>query len=647
MKAILAIARAEFLKNWKIIAVPLAAVVGVFVLAALGTKVSDRDFRGSLMGMFVLFTFPLAAVPAAVLGLNLFGPDIRQRRLSFFLTRPCAPWQLWLGRLTGAFAIVGIGWLGVLATIPFSGFNGGVVGGIESLSVAAALAGGLLVMNAIAMILAANSARWFIADLMATIAFFAGVAWSANRTLALGDLALLQDGLYALIVGAFVALFFGGMAFLWAGHGEGSSGHRAHSLTLWAFGAMTFAGLGAQRAYEWNRPLSSFVSYPSAKSVGPGEALFSAWRRRGLTFQFLTDWSNWTLRSACFLLDTRTGQAHRVNGFMCWGSAANAKSGLVGFVEPRLDANRLTGLHAYHLVISSFDSSRPPVADTPIPSRFHQLMDISPSGELATFLTSNSLVVIRTQTGETVFESPATKMRWARFQNESTIAALDADGAAARLRFLGLEGKLIEERRFQVSDETWFVTLHSDSGRVAITPARTGVALFERDGRMVASLPPSPQRGANFRGTDSASPQAVLMTHTGDLLFVGGQGLRVVRHGESVVREVPVLLENSATTLRGALTISGELESGDILVSQFERGESSIFLVDPLTGAIRLRLKQFRPLVFRKLWDIVGASDPSEDSALRLFRNEDRDIVYLDPGATTPRLLVKNTSEDR
>ena len=110
MKAILAIARAEILKNWKIIAVPLFAVIGVLVLAALGTKISDRDFRGSLMGIFILFGAPLAAVPAAVLGLNLFGPDIRQRKLSFFLTRPCAPSQLWLGRLFGAAFLVSFGW---------------------------------------------------------------------------------------------------------------------------------------------------------------------------------------------------------------------------------------------------------------------------------------------------------------------------------------------------------------------------------------------------------------------------------------------------------------------------------------------------------------------------------------------------------
>ncbi len=635
MKAILAIARAEILKNWKIIAVPLSAVVGVFVLAALGTKVSDHDFRGSLMGIFVLFTFPLAAAPAAVLGLNLFGPDIRQRRLSFFLTRPCAPWQLWLGRLTGAFAIVGIGCLGVAATLPFSGFGAtgsGLFRVTGALIFAALLADMLLAMNAMAMVLAANSVRWFVADVVAAVVFLAGVVWSAGRTLALGDMALIQDGFFALPIIAFVALFVGGVAFLWAGHGEGSPGHRAHSLTLWAFGALTLAGLGAQRAYEWKRPIGGLLAYPSAKSVGPGEALVSTWRRGG---------------AACFLLDTRTGQAHRVNGWMCW-SAVKAKSGLVGFVEPRRDVNtRSFGLLTDHLVISSFDSSRRPVADTPLPARFQELLDISSNGELAILSTENSLVMIRTQTGEMVFESPATKVRWARFQDGSKIAVMDVDVAAARLRLLGLDGKSIEERGCPVSDTGWYATLHSESGRVAVAQPRFGVVLCERDGTTVASLPPSPRSGANFQGAASTSPQAVLITRAGHLVVVGGPGLRVVRHGESAVREVPVLTANPATTPMGTLAIHGELDSGDVLISQFERGESSIFLVDPLTGAIRLKLKGFRPLVFRNLGGMVSASDPSDDRALRLFRNDDHDIVYLDPGATAPRLLVKNTSEDR
>ena len=647
MKAILAIARAEILKNWKIIAVPLSAVVGVFVLAALGTKVSDQDFQGSLMGIFVLFTFPLAAVPAAVLGLNLFGPDIRQRRLSFFLTRPCAPWQLWLGRLTGAFAIVGIGWLGVAATLPFSGFGatgGGLFRVVGTLIFAALLAGMLLVMNAIAMILAANSARWFIADVAAVIVFLGGAAWSAERTLALGDLSLIENGFFAITLGGLVALFFGGLAFLAAGHGEGPSGHRAHSLAIWSFAAVVLAGLGAQRAYEWNRPLGSMLSYPSATSVGPTEALVSTYGRR---------------KNASFLLDTRSGQARRVSAFMGYSSAPT-RSGLVGFIEPRFDpastehGGPLTrdvgvreGFLSDHLVISPLDPSRLPIADRPVPSRFRALTDISPNLNLAIFLTSGGLTVIRTQTGATEFDLTGANMRWARFQSESTIVALDSDGSAARLRVLGLDGKVIEQRRFPVSEANWFATLHSDSGRVAVTQPRIGVVLYERDGRTAASLPPSPQSGTNFRGAASASPQAVLITRAGDLLFSGGQGLRVVLHDEAVVREVPLVLESPVTFLGGELRISGELESGEIVISQFERGEYSILIVEPRTGEVHVRLNGFRPLVFRWNHQMVGLESPSEDSALRLFRNEDRDIVYLDPGSKTPRLLVKNTSEDR
>ena len=55
MNAVLAIARAEVLRHWKLVAVPLIAVLGVLALALTGTQQSDRTFSGDLMDFLILF----------------------------------------------------------------------------------------------------------------------------------------------------------------------------------------------------------------------------------------------------------------------------------------------------------------------------------------------------------------------------------------------------------------------------------------------------------------------------------------------------------------------------------------------------------------------------------------------------------------
>ncbi|MEO5762880.1 MAG: hypothetical protein ABIR28_11275, partial [Vicinamibacteria bacterium] len=544
---------------------------------------------------------------------------IRQRKLSFFLTRPCAPWQIWLGRLTGAAAIVGVGWVGVLATVPFSDFSRDVF----PLIMAVVLAGVLLAMNAMVMILAANSPRWFVADVVAAMILVAGAAWSLEQTLRIGDFALMVEGIIAIVAGAMAAQFLGGLAFLAAGHGDGPSGHRAHSLTWWSLGVLVLAGLGAQRAYEWNRSLGSMLAYPNAKSVGPTQTLVSTFPKR---------------RGASYLLDTRTGQSQRVSAFMAWRSIHPGGSGVVGFVEPDIGRAR-----EKHLVITPVDLGRPPIADLPFPESWGTLTDIASNGELAIFSTYQGLSVIRTQTGTKVFDAPGRNVHWAQFQTPSTIVTLDSDTSGPRLRILGLEGKVVEERAFPVTAADWYLTVHADSGRVVVTQPLIGVTLYGRGGRVVASVPANQQIGHAL----SVSPQGVLMTHAGDCLVLGGSGLRLIRHDESTVHDVPFLLEGVPIALAGVLDISGELASGEVMINQYELAQNSVLLVDPLTGVIRLRLKGFKTPAVRDWRGVVPAGEPTGDSALRLLSSDDHDLFFLDPGSAAPRLLVKNTREDR
>jgi len=369
--------------------------------------------------------------------------------------------------------------------------------------------------------------------------------------------------------------------------------------------------------------------------VGPNQALISIFHRRGVY---------------AFLLDTRTGESRRISGFAAFGSAADLKSGLLARVEEGLNMPKNgPGLLAERFVISSATSAAAPLVDRPVPERFRRFLDISEGGRLAIFSTAQGFEVIDTQTAATQFRYSASRVVAAAFQAGGAIAAFGEEGPS-RIRFaiVASDGKVIRENRFPAATLGWGFMVHSDTGRVAVTDGENGVAIYERDGTPITRLAPVlPEASYGFRGKGSVQPNAVLFTRVGDFILAGGRGLRTVRHDETTVREVPLTTDGVTLPLAGDRSITGELASGEIAISQFVRGSFSTLLVDPLTGAVRLSLPGYRTIVRRGRGAFASASDRSEDSGLRLLQNEDGDLLFLDPGSTKPRLLVKSTKEDR
>jgi hypothetical protein len=222
-----------------------------------------------------------------------------------------------------------------------------------------------------------------------------------------------------------------------------------------------------------------------------------------------------------------------------------------------------------------------------------------------------------------------------------------SEKSGAQLRILSLDGKVLEERALPAAARNFHLAVHRDSGRVFVTEPRIGVAAYAGDGREVARILADKDHGNEFIGAPSLSSQNVLVTHIGDCLAAGRSGFRLIRHDESVVRDLPFQMEGAPLTLTGAVELAGELESGEVMVNQYELSGNSVLVVDPSTGVVRIRLKGFKTLAERdRRSGLVPSGTPSNDSALRLLSSDDRDLFFLDPGSTSPRLLVKNTSED-
>jgi hypothetical protein len=267
MKIVLAIARIEFLTKWKLMLIPLIADAAVLALIARGA-----GFERSTMAAFLnTLVFPLAAVPALMLGMNLFGPEIRHTRLSFFMTRPCSPLQLWLGRLLGAALIIAFGWVGIPLTRSFSGLfpDGGMMTHLlRSLPFAFWLDGILLMANAMAMIIAANATAWFVIDVVVAVALIAQMTHNYLLVFPVRGLPIFVFDPRVLPLLP-PALFLAGLAYLHFGHGDGRLGHRAHSLVLWAFAALALVGVSAYPIQGARRPMATRLSPPNPISANP------------------------------------------------------------------------------------------------------------------------------------------------------------------------------------------------------------------------------------------------------------------------------------------------------------------------------------------------------------------------------------------
>ena len=217
---------------------------------------ASRVNPSELRAIVVLMVGTSVAVGSALLvGSSLFGPDLSEKRLAWYFSRPIAPAALWWGKLAGGFGVVlvasAIAWSPValnttsLVTLTGAGLMTAPATALMQLSLAGALLLLLfLLANAVSVAFRSHS-LWLLFD-AAGLTVTGLAVWFAARILWLAD----GESVFIVLAGFLVLALIGALAAAGArqvalGRTDPKSAHGTLSRTLWSIVVSTaFAALG-------------------------------------------------------------------------------------------------------------------------------------------------------------------------------------------------------------------------------------------------------------------------------------------------------------------------------------------------------------------------------------------------------------------
>jgi hypothetical protein len=282
MRALLLLAEREIVDKRAV----LAAALGAGVVALL-TPLLPGVFQGSAtdarnaMALILAATFAVAV--ALMYGASCIARDLRERRLSFYFSRPLPAASLWAGKmLAGLLLTFGSAALVVAPAALVGGPR--VVAWLaepESLWLLGVVLGLLVLAHAVAVMLSSRSA-WLALDLVALVAIGAGTAVLLRMIWVTGSALVLVLAIAAFGGALLAALVAAGLVQVAAGRTDLRRGHRALSLTLWSTLALATAALAAYTAFLLHptpRSLFTFADLtPSARGVTLTVTGESRWR---------------------------------------------------------------------------------------------------------------------------------------------------------------------------------------------------------------------------------------------------------------------------------------------------------------------------------------------------------------------------------
>lgn len=293
MKGLLAVARRTIVERRSVLA---AAIIGSLVpfVVPLGRGMSGVQAQEArTLTAFILSSVFLAAL-TAVLGATMLPSRIADSRISFDLSRPISPWELWFGSLSAAvllaFASAALVWLP-------SKFAGSEIPWRDLLA-HVPVPSPLLLIPAIPVFFAlsfgvsvALRSRSVLLLVDALLLAGSGVAIALIARLLLRHDAreALQTGLLSLAVIVAVLLIAAGGVSLARGRADIRQAHRAYSATLWPGVLISLLLLGGWAAWVLSAGPAD-MSSPGFVSPAPRGSWMSVYgRARNADVMFLFD----------------------------------------------------------------------------------------------------------------------------------------------------------------------------------------------------------------------------------------------------------------------------------------------------------------------------------------------------------------------
>ncbi len=312
MRTVLLVARREIAAMRLVLAGALAA--GVMALAAplllgLGGATPAADAR-DVMAPAVAATFAVAI--ALMYGASCIARDLRERRLSFYFSRPLPAASLWAGKMLAAVVLtVGSAALAVAPALALSGprMLAWFLATEAVWPVALVLALPFLA-HAVAIMLSSRSA-WLALDFAGLVLVGTAAAASLRAIWLTGASELFELAGLTMAAAAFAALAGAGLVQVAVGRTDPRRGHRALSLALWSALGVATAGLGAWTIFLLHPTPGSLTSNLDPELSAHGSTLV------------ISGGSRW--RGDCrstFVIDTATGRWVRAGVAQHWNTLA-------------------------------------------------------------------------------------------------------------------------------------------------------------------------------------------------------------------------------------------------------------------------------------------------------------------------------------
>ncbi len=591
---------------------------------------ASRANPAEVRAIVVLFLGTSVAVGSALLvGASLFGPDLSEKRLAWYFSRPIAPGALWWGKLAGGFGIVLLASAIAWSPVPLNGTSlvSATATGAPALVLltlfVASLLGLFLLANAVSVAFRSHS-LWLLFDVAGLVA--TGLAiWFAARIL------VPADGLaaFATVAGVLVFTLLGALAVAGSqqvarGRTDPKAAHAALSRTLWAivvstaFAAVGYAGWVVSYSPTDLRQLS-FAVGPAGKWI----LLSGRVARRYPEF-----WGS-------ALVDSESGRFVRLSTRTAWTLTFSRDGRRVAWAE-------LDGMSSYGpLTVMVLDAASPGTA--PWPSRIVigkakdlEMLTLSPDGSRLAVVAAKTLAVHDVATGALIgavrLPEPTDRGRRIRFESPTSLFLYQpfAPTESSLYRF-DLVSKKLEKTGSVRSDNAIsgsFLRLSPAGDRILLASHSIGTWLLDgATGGRIASLAPPDESGLVRSQVLGDGRVAVGRLDEGSLT------LQLFTRDGARESSIPV---GAAKSFR----IGGEVSDGRLLVvtssreSQQEGAQyARVVVVDLAKGTVTRVGDDLAPAVMGfPMWipsDLAWCTPGSLGT--RLLRSQDDKLFLLDP----------------
>jgi hypothetical protein len=528
-----------------------------------------RMNRGDVIAMTgAVLSVALALGSAVVLGANVIGRDLSERRLSFYFSKPISPVALWSGKAVAAL-LTSLLCLVVVATPALLAGGASWRTGAADMRTIVAFAAVMVVVlfvvsHAVSTMFRSRSPLVALDLLLAVgtlwvlFAIMTRIAFNGALTHASG----LVTAAFAAIV---IALAVAPVWQLANGRTDRKRNHVALSRVVWPAVAVIVLAAGAYAAWLLTPDLEDLAEVRYVETLPQGEwsVVSGMARNRG---EFM----------ATFVVNRRTGESHRVPTAAWWGTATSRDGRTLSWLQPASPLRRNGQFELYVRDLASGEDRNTGVAFT------RTDFVLSDDGKRVAGIQGKVLSIHEVATGKILASTVVARPYQFFFANDDQVLVYErvADSLMLNVRQLRVGARSMPAMP-SLTFAGRFMTASADGSRILPTP---DVVVDSATNAAVFTLPEWP-----------ATEKRSRMLYDGGVARTGkvADTVRVQRF----TRDGRLVHEVVLPGMRSAIVVGDTTENHLVVVGRaVVNGPRTAFLLDGVSGAIVRKLENEKTL---------------------------------------------------